>query len=274
MGASIHPTAVIDPSAELADGVVVGPHAIIGADVVIGEGSQIGAAAQVMGPTTLGCENRIFGCACVGFDPQDLKFAGERTTLEIGDRNYVREFSTIHRGTSKGGGVTRIGDDNLFMAYSHVAHDCLVGSRIVFANGATLAGHVEVHDDATISAYSAVHQFTRVGRHAYIGGYTVLTQDGLPFTKTVGAKPVVYGLNRIGLERKGFEAATIERLERALRLLTRSGLALGTALERIRDEIEDDPAVRYFLDFVQASSRGVARGIPGRRSARGGGGAD
>lgn len=274
MAASIHPTAVVDPSARLADGVVVGPHAVIGAEVEIGEGTEVGSGAQVHGPSIIGRENRIFSLACIGFEPQDLKFAGERTVLEVGDRNHFREFCTVHRGTGKGGGLTRIGDDNLFMAYSHVAHDCFVGSRTVFANAATLAGHVEIHDDVTISAFSAVHQFTRVGRHAYIGGYTVLVQDALPFAKTVGQKPAVYGLNRIGLERKGMPADSIDRLEKAMRILVREGLALGTALERLRTEIPADDAVQYLIEYLEGSKRGVVRSAPGRRSARGGGSAD
>lgn len=274
MAASIHPTAVVDPSAVLGDGVVVGAHAIVGADVTIGAGTEIGSAAQVLGPSVLGRENRVFPLACLGFEPQDLKFAGERTTLEVGDRNHFREFCTVHRGTGKGGGRTVIGSDNLFMAYTHVAHDCAVGSRTVFANGATLAGHVEVHDDATISAYSAVHQFTRVGRHAYIGGYSVITQDALPFAKTVGQKPAVYGLNRIGLERKGMSLESIGRLEQALRLLVRSGLTAAHALEAIREQVGADPEVEYLVEYVAASRRGVIRRAPGRRSARGGGSPD
>lgn len=274
MASQIHPSAIIDSSAELGADVVVGANAVIGAEVEVGDGTEIGSGAQLAGPTRIGRNNKIFPLACIGFDPQDLKFAGERTTLEIGDRNHFRELTTVHRGTGKGGGLTRIGSDNLFMAYSHVAHDCFVGDRTVFANSATLAGHVEIHDDVTISAFSAVHQFTRVGRHAYIGGYTVLTQDALPFSKTVGQKPAVYGLNRIGLERKGLPAASIDRLEKAIRLLVRDGLALGTAIERIRTEIEQDEHVRYLLEFLQASSRGVVRGAPGRRRARGGGGGE
>lgn len=272
MTRQIHPTAVIDPSAALAEGVVVGPHAVVGARVEVGEGTRIGAAAHVEGPTRIGAQNRIFPHACIGFEPQDLKFEGEETFLEIGDRNHFREFCTVHRGTAQGGGVTRIGDQNLFMAYSHVAHDCDVGNRTVFANAVTLAGHVDVEDDVTISAFSAVHQFCRVGRHAYIGGYTVLTQDALPFVKTVGQKPACYGVNRIGLERKGTPAETIRGIEAAYRVLVRSRRGLEEALRVLREEHAGVPEVGHLIDFVTRSERGVVRSAPGRKKgARGGG---
>jgi UDP-N-acetylglucosamine acyltransferase len=266
----VHPTAVVDPSAELAEGVVVGPHAVIGARVVLGEGTEVGAGAQVLGPARLGRGNRVFPLAAVGFEPQDLKYRGEEVFLEIGDRNQFREFSTIHRGTGKGGGVTRIGCDNLFMVYSHVAHDCQVGDRTLFVNNATLAGHVTVEDDATIGAFSSVHQFCRVGRHAYVGGYTVLTLDALPYAKTVGQKPLCYGLNTIGLARKGVEPESVTRLGRALRTLLRSGLAAAEALARIRGELaQGDPYVEHLVAFVESSSRGVVKATPGRRGSRG-----
>ncbi|MDH3522198.1 MAG: acyl-ACP--UDP-N-acetylglucosamine O-acyltransferase [Acidobacteriota bacterium] len=272
MSGLIHPTAIVDPKAELAAGVRVGAHAIVGPGVVLGEDTEIGAAAQVMGPAVMGRENRVFALACVGFEPQDLKFGGETTRLEVGDRNAFREFCTVHRGTGKGGGVTTIGDDNLFMAYSHVAHDCHVGDRTIFSNGGTLAGHVEVQDDAVIGAFSAVHQFCRVGRHAYIGGYSVITQDALPFVKTVGHRPAVYGINTIGLERKGFDRETIARLAAALRVLVRGGLAPAHALEKMRAEHGGCPEVDELVAFVAASERGVIRIPPGSRRTRGGGG--
>ncbi len=272
MGRSIHPSAVIDPAAELADGVEVGPHAVIGAEVVVGEGCRIDAGAQLRGPLELGPANRVSAQACLGFDPQDLKYAGEPTRLVIGARNVFREFSTVHRGTGKGGGRTTIGDENLFMVYTHVAHDCVVGSRTIFSNGGTLAGHVQVDDDAVIGAYSAVHQFCRVGRYAYIGGYSVITQDALPYAKTVGHKPAFYGLNRVGLERKGFAPDAIARLDRALRILVRSGLHTRQAIDRLRDELGGHAEVDYLIDFVAASQRGVIKSLPGRRGSRGGGG--
>jgi UDP-N-acetylglucosamine acyltransferase len=266
----IHPLAVVDPAARLGDGARVGPFAVIGAGVEIGDGTEVGAGAHVYGPARIGRENRIYPNAAIGFDPQDLKFQGEEVWLEIGDRNVLREFCTIHRGTAKGGGVTRMGSDSLFMAYTHVGHDCQVGSRIVFANNATLAGHVEVHDDANISAFSSVHQFCRVGRHAYVGGYTVATMDVLPFVKTVGQKPACYGLNSIGLKRKGFDADRVRRLEVAYRLLVRSKLNTPQALERLKAELAGDPDVDYLIAFVESSQRGIHKSTP-RGGGRGGG---
>lgn len=273
MTTSIHPAAIVDPTAELADDVVVGPYAVVGARVSIGAGTTIGAGAQIQGPTRIGRDNRIHGQACIGFDPQDIKFKGEETWLEIGDRNHFRELCTIQRGTAKGGGTTRIGDDNLFMVYTHVAHDCQVGSRTIFANNATLAGHVEVQDDASISAFTSIHQFCRVGRHAYVGGYSVIVQDALPFVKTVGIKPACYGLNRIGLERKGVPAETIAKLEAAVRRLTRSKQPLPQVLAGLRADFPDDAEIAYLVDFVETAARGVIRSLPGRKGGRGGGGA-
>ncbi len=273
----IDPRAVIDPEAVLGVGVRVGAGAYIGAGVEVGDGTEIGPGAVVHGPTRLGRDNRIFSLAAIGFEPQDLKFAGEEVRLEIGDRNQFREFNTIHRGTVKGGGITRIGSDNLFMAYVHVAHDCQVGSRTIFANNATLAGHVEVHDDATISAFSSIHQFCRVGRHAYVGGYSVVVMDALPFAKTVGQKPAFFGLNSIGLKRKGFDADAIARLDRALRLLVRSKLNTAQALERIRSEVGAPgawPEIDYLVGFVETARRGVHKSPPGRSGGRAGAGGE
>lgn len=270
MRTNVHPTAVVDPAAELAEGVTVGPHAVIGAGVFLGEDTEVGAGAQLRGPDTrLGRENRIFAHACIGFEPQDLKFQGEASRLEIGDRNHFREFTTVHRGTGFGGGATTIGSDNLFMAYSHVAHDCHVGSRCVFVNNATLAGHVAVHDDVTIGAFSAVHQFTRVGRHAYVGGYTVLTMDALPYVKTVGQKPAYYGVNSIGLRRKGVPPDARKRIGEAMKVLVESGLNTTQALERIRAELAGHEEIDYLVEFVAASERGVVKSGPGRRGERG-----
>ena len=273
MGTRIHPTAVVDPSAELDDGVCVGPHAVVGAGVTVGSGTEIGAAAQVQGPATrIGRENRIFSHACVGFEPQDLKFQGEDSRLEIGDRNTFREFVTVHRGTAFGGGVTTIGSDNLFMAYTHVAHDCHVGDRCILVNCATLGGHVTVDDDATIGAFSAVHQFTRVGRHAYVGGYTVLTMDALPYVKTVGQKPACYGVNSIGLRRKGLPPEVRRRIGDAMKVLLASGLNTTQALERLRAEHGGHEEIDYLIAFVEDSERGVVKAGPGQRGDRGGGG--
>ncbi len=270
MATTVHPTAVVDATVELADGVVVGAHAVIDRDVTIDTGTEVGAGAHIQGPTRIGRDNRIYSGACVGFDPQDLKFAGEKTWLEVGDRNQIREFCTLHRGTGKGGSLTKVGDDNLLMAYTHIAHDCVVGHRTIFANNATLAGHVTVADDATVGAFSSVHQFCRIGRHAYIGGYSVITRDALPFVKTVGMKPLCYGINRIGLERKGFSPEILKVLDAAYRILVRSRLATEHALERLRGELGEHAEVMEWIEFMKASSRGVIRDLPGRKGGRGG----
>ncbi len=270
MTTKIHPTAVVDPSARLADGVSVGPYAVIGPRVEIGGGTRIEAGAHVQGPSRIGEGNRIFPYACVGFAPQDLKYGGEETWLRVGDRNLFREHCTVHRGTGKGGGETTIGDDNLFMVFTHIAHDCHVGNRTVFSNNGTLAGHVEVADDAVVGAFSSVHQFCRLGRHAYIGGYSVITRDALPFVKTVGVKPACYGVNRIGLERKGFAPGRIESLEAAYRILVRAKLNTARALERLEQELGSEADVRYLIDFVRASERGVIKELPRRTGRRGG----
>jgi len=265
MTARIHPLAAVDSSARLGDGVEVGAFAVVGAEVEIGEGTTIGPGAQVHGPTRIGRDNRIYPHACLGTDPQDLKFAGERVSLEVGDRNQIREFVTFHRGTGKGGGITRVGDDNLFMVYSHVAHDCQVGSRTIFANNATLAGHCEVHDDATIGAFSALQQFGRIGRHGYIGGYSRLLTDALPYVKTIGLRPVVLGVNRIGLARKGFDGERIRVVTEAMRIVLRSGLNTTQALARLERDFPGQEDVGYLIAFVRAARRGVIRALPTRR---------
>ena len=270
MSSSIHSTAVVDPGAKLGEGVEVGALAIIGDGVVLGAGTKVGSGAQVRGPAVLGDNNRVFPYACVGFEPQDLKFEGGDTRLEVGDGNVFREFCTIHRGTEQGGGLTSIGDENLFMAYSHVAHDCHVGSRTIFSNSATLAGHVHIEDDATVGAFSAVHQFCRVGKYAYIGGYSVITKDALPWVKTVGQKPLCYGVNTIGLRRHGFAEDQIQTLESIMRILLRSGLNTSQAVERLQQEFEGNADVDYLLAFLANSERGVITAHPGRRGGRGG----
>lgn len=260
MTASIHPTAIISSEATLARDVTVGPYAIIGAGVTIGAGTTIGPHLRIDGPTTIGERNQFVGHSSVGTPPQDVKFKGERTELVIGSDNLFREFVTINRGTLGGGAITTIGSHNFLMAYSHVAHDCHVGSNTIFANNATLAGHVDVGDFATVGAFSAVHQFCRVGDHAFIGGGTIATQDVLPFVKTVGSRPAkTYGINTIGLERKGFSRDTIEALQRAYRLLIRSKLRLEEALTRIETELGFFSEVRYFAEFVRGSKRGIVR---------------
>jgi UDP-N-acetylglucosamine acyltransferase len=263
-GVTIDPTAIVRPGAELGRGTVVGPHAVIGEHVRIGRDCRIGASSVVDGMTEIGDGNEIFPFASVGLIPQDLKFRGEPTRLAIGNRNVFREFVTIHRGTAGGGGVTEIGDDNVFMAYAHVAHDCHVGNSTIFGNAATLGGHVTVEDWATISAGSGVHQFCRVGRHAFIGGYTVITKDALPFAKTVGNRARIYGVNTIGLERRRFSKDSIAKLRRAFRHLLHSNTS--RALAQIeRDQSLACPEVEYLVEFIQTSTRGVGLRRPSRR---------
>lgn len=256
----IDATAIVSPDATLATDVTVGAYAVIGPHVSIGAGSAIGPHVRIEGPAQIGERNRFVGHASIGTEPQDLKFKGERTELRIGNDNVFREFVTINRGTTGGGAITTIGSNNFFMAYAHVAHDCHVGEGTIFANNATLAGHVEVGDFSTIGAFSAVHQFCRVGDHAFIGGGSICTQDVLPFVKTVGNRPAkTYGINNIGLERKGFTKETVEALQRAYRLLVRSKLRLHEALDRIEAELGFHAEVRYFAEFVRESKRGVIR---------------
>jgi UDP-N-acetylglucosamine acyltransferase len=255
----IHPTAVVDPGAVVGPGTTIGPFAVIGSEVRLGEACVIEAHAVLSGPATLGSGNRLFPFACLGTEPQDLKYRGERTTLVIGDRNTFREGVTVHRGTSGGGGETRLGSDNLLMAGTHIAHDCRVGDHVIFANAATLAGHVTVEDGATIGAFSGVHQFCRVGQHAYIGGYSVLTQDAPPYVLTVGNRARTYGINVVGLERKAFTPDTIQALKRAYRLLFRAHLSLEEALARVRADHASVPEVAILADFVARSARGVIR---------------
>ena len=254
------------PGAEIGAGTLVGPNAVIGPHVRIGRGCDIGASAVIDGWTEIGDENHVFPFASIGLIPQDTKFKGERTTLVIGHRNIFREFATIHRGTQGGGGVTRIGDDNLFMAYVHVAHDCQVGHKTIFGNAATLSGHVSVEDQANIGAFSAVHQFCRVGRQAFIGGFSVITLDALPFMRTVGNRARVYDLNIIGLERQGMPEETITELKRAFRYLLQSKLNTTQALQQIgQDETLKCPEVAYLIAFMGSSQRGVNLRRPAKR---------
>jgi len=256
---SVHPTAQIAPGAALGEGTTVGAFSVIGAEVSLGPGCEIGPHAVVEGPTVMGARCRVFPFACIGMAPQDLKYRGERTTIEIGDDNIFREGVTVHRGTVGGGGVTRLGSGNLLMAQTHVAHDCHVGSQVIFANAATLAGHVVVEDGATIGAYSGVHQFCRVGAHAYIGGYSVITQDALPYVLTVGNRARSFGINVIGLERKKFSPESIQALRQAYRILFRSRLNLQEGLERLQAECPSQPEVEKLASFIRASRRGVIR---------------
>lgn len=251
-----HPTAIVQPGARLAEGVRVGPYAIIGEHVSLGRDTVVEASSVIDGYTRIGERNRIFPFASIGLEPQDLKFRGEESTLEIGNDNVFREFVTIHRGTALGGGHTVIGDSNLFMAYTHIAHDCVIGNCTIFANAATLAGHVVVEDHATIGAYSGVHQFCRIGRYAFVGGYTVVTKDALPFSRTVGNRARLYGINTVGLERRNFTPERIEHIRRAFRVLQQSKLNVTQALERLENELGNDD-IRGLIEFIRSSKRGV-----------------
>src|SRR6202142_1835075 len=246
----IHPTAIIDPTAEIDAFADIGPYCIIGAEVQIGARTRLMANNYFEGPTRVGEDNLFFPYSTAGVASQDLKYKGERAETRIGNRNKIREFVTIHRGTEGGGLITSIGDDNLLMAYVHVAHDVHVGNRAVLANAVTLGGHVTVGDWAVIGASTGVHQYCRVGRHAIIGGYSVVTQDVLPFSNTVSERGIkVFGANRTGMERRGFETASVEALQTAFRLLTRSELNTSQAIERIRAEIPATAEVDELVAF-------------------------
>ena len=256
----IHPTAIISNDAAVPADNDIGPYVVIGPGVILGSRNKIGSHCRIEGPATLGDRNDLYGFVSIGGPPQDLKYHGEKTSLFIGNDNIFREFVTINRGTPGGGGITTIANSNLFMAYSHVAHDCHVGSFTIFANNATLAGHVEVGDYAQVGAFSAVHQFCRVGEHAFIGGGTMCTQDVLPFAKTVAERHAsTFGINSIGLERKGFSKETVEALQHAYRTLVRSKLKLDDALMRIESELSNYPEARYLVEFIRGSKRGFIR---------------
>jgi UDP-N-acetylglucosamine acyltransferase len=264
----IDPTALVHPTAVIGKGTTIGPHATIGPQVRIGANCRVGATAVIDGWTEIGDDTEVFPFASIGQIPQDLKFRGEETRLVIGRRNIFREFVTINRGTRGGGGVTSIGDRNVFMAYVHVAHDCHVGDDTIFGPHATLGGHVAVDDFANISAGSAVHQFCRVGRHAFVGGYSVVTKDALPYAKTVGSRPArIFGLNVIGLERRGFQPAVLAKLKRSFRYLLQSKLNTTSALGQIeRDRSLACDEVQHLVEFIRTSRRGVILRRPTRRA--------
>lgn len=256
----IHPLAVVAPSARLGAGVKVGPYAIIGEETELGEECVLHAHAVVQGPAKIGRGNLFHPFCSVGGDPQDLKFHGERTQLTIGDKNTFRENVTVSRGTVGGGGITTIGNGSLFMAYAHIAHDCHVGDETIFANGATLAGHVTVGDYATIGAFSPVHQFCRVGRYAYVGASTVITQDVPPFCRVVTERKTKnYGLNTVGLERRGFSPERLQSLQRAYRFLLRSKMNTSQALAKAREALSGSEDVRELLEFIEHAERGFVK---------------
>ena len=256
----IHAQANVSPDAKLGAGVQVGAFAVVGAGVELGEGCVLHAHAVVHGPSKFGARNVFHSFCVIGGDPQDYTFGDEHVELEVGEENIFREYVTISRGTRKGGGVTRIGSRNFFLAYSHVGHDCQVGSNTLFVNGATLAGHVEVQDFVTIGAFSPVHQFCRLGRYAYIGACTVVTQDVVPFSLIVTERETrCFGPNTIGLERKGFSAERVKQLQQAFKLLVRSKKNTSQALEEMRSRLADSEDVRELIEFTEKAERGIVK---------------
>lgn len=256
---TVHATAVVHPEAQLDASVEVGPYAVIGPKVKVGAGTRIGPHAVIEGDTTIGARNRIFQFASVGADPQDLKYAGEATRLVIGDDNLIREFTTLHIGTAGGGGVTRIGNKNLFMAYSHVAHDCVVGNGCVLANSAALAGHVELGDHVIMGGLTAVHQFTRIGKHAFIAGGAMVAMDVPPYCTAQGDRAELVGLNTVGLTRHGFTDDQIARVKDAYKILFRSKMGLNEALSKLKAEHGGHSEIDHLIDFLNGSKRGVTR---------------
>ena len=257
---SIHPTAVVDPKARIPGSCEIGPYCVVGANVEMGENCQLISHVVLEGPSKLGSSNRIFPFVSIGMGPQDLSFKGEPTRLEIGDDNEIREFVTIHRGTIKGGGLTKLGSHMLIMAYSHIAHDCMVGDHVIMANGATLAGHVTVEDWAVVGALCPVHQFVRVGAHSYVGGGSTITQDVLPFSKTSAAREVrAYGMNSVGLSRRGFPPERIKKIHHAYKILLASKLNTSQALERLKSEGDQGEDVEMLVRFIESSERGILK---------------
>src|SRR3989442_7377593 len=255
----IHPSAIVSAEARIGDGCYVGPYVTIGDHVEVGDGVRIDSHCVMDGRTRIGDETHIYPFVSIGLPPQDLKFAGEETETQIGRRTRIREFVTIHRGTAGGGGLTKIGDDCFLMAQTHIAHDCLIGNDVIMANAATLAGHVIVEDGANIGAYSGVHQFCRVGREAYVGGYSVVVKDALPFALTVGNHAKCYGLNKVGVRRRGYSRETIAALRHAFHLLLSSKLNTAQAIERIQTEINESSEVDELVRFIETSKRGVVK---------------
>ena len=255
----IHPSAIVSSRAAIGAGCYIGPYVTIGDDVTLGSGVRIESHCVIDGRTSIGDETYVYPFVSIGLPPQDLKFAGEETETRIGRRTRIREFVTIHRGTKGGGGITRIGDECFLMAQAHVAHDCLIGNHVIMANAATLAGHVIVDDGANIGAYSGVHQFCRIGREAYVGGYSVVVKDALPFALTVGNHAQCYGLNKVGVRRRGYSKETIDALHHAFHLLLSAKLNTSQAVERMRAEIQDVAEVDELIRFIESSQRGVVK---------------
>lgn len=259
MNSFIHENAVVSPSAEIGADCYIGAFCVVGDEVVLGENVRLDSHVVVEGKTRIGAGTRVYPFVSIGLAPQDLKYGGEPTATEIGKRNHIREFATVHRGTAGGGGLTRIGNDNLLMAQAHVAHDCRLGNEIIMANAATLAGHVEIADRANIGAYSGVHQFCRIGLEAFVGGYSVVVKDAMPFATIQGNHAKCYGLNRVGMKRRGYAKEIIEKLHRAYHLLLSAKLNTTQAVEKIKDEIKDCAEVDRLIEFIETSKRGVVK---------------
>lgn len=256
----IHPTALVHPQATLGRHVRVGPFCVVGEQVTLGDYTEAVANVYLDGPTEIGTHCKFYPFASVGQAPQDLKYTGAPTRLVIGNHNTFREFVTVHRGTEQGGGMTSIGDHNFFMAYAHVAHDCRLGNHIIMANAATLAGHVTIGDYATIGAFSGVHQFCRIGAHGFVGGYSVVTKDVLPYSKTVSERAThAYGINILGLKRRGFSEAQIETLRHAFHVLLSEKLNTSQALEKLKQEENPSGELKYLVEFIESSERGVIK---------------
>ena len=252
----IHRTAIVDPRARIGEGVSIGPNTIVGPEVSIGDETSIGGNCLIEGNTEIGSGCRIFHCVVIGPEPQDSKYRGETSYVKVGDGNTIREFATIHRATGEGE-VTAVGNDNLIMAYAHIAHNCLIGSNTIISNAVNMGGHVTIDDYAAISGLSAIHQFVRIGRHSYTGGGSRVPMDVIPYIKVAGNPPVVNGLNTVGLKRHGFSAETIRVLKQAYRLLFRSDLNVSRAVERIRADLPDSAEIRHLIEFIEASERGI-----------------
>lgn len=255
----IHPSAIISEKAKIGEDCYIGAYSIIGESVVLDNKVRIESHTVVDGKTFVGEETHIFPFVSIGLAPQDLKYGGEETATEIGKRNQIREFVTIHRGTTGGGGLTKIGNDNLFMAQAHVAHDCQLGNEIIMANAATLAGHVEIADRANIGAYSGVHQFCRIGLEAFVGGYSVVVKDAMPYAIIQGNHAKCFGLNRVGVKRRGYAKETIKKLNHAFHLLLAAKLNTTQALEKIKEEISASAEVDLLVEFIETSKRGVVK---------------
>ncbi len=256
---NIHPTAIVDPGAELASDVHVGPYAIIRNDVSVGSGTHIDSHAVIEPYVSIGKNCRIFQFASIGATPQSLKFKGEKTYVKIGNETIIREFVTVHRGTDFGGGITEIGEQNFLMAYTHIAHDCKTGRMVIMANNATLAGHITIGDYATIGGLTAIHQFVQVGDYAFIGGKSAVVKDIPPFVIAAGDRARLHGMNTVGLKRHGFTQNTLNELKKVYRIIFRIGLTLNEAMERVKAEVEQIPEVVKFLDFIKLSQRGITR---------------